>query len=98
MSNVCMKYIYLAFFSIYLLSVSLSTHISFGKILLVMPVIFVLCMIPVTMNGLGLREWAFVLFLGPNVGEAAAFSLSLLYLAMFLLISLIGGIVYLFWR
>ncbi|MBU3933942.1 MAG: flippase-like domain-containing protein [Candidatus Omnitrophica bacterium] len=89
---------FIAFFAIYILSNSLSVYIPFGKILLVMPIIAALCMLPVTMNGLGLREWAFVFFFSPNVGEAAALSLSLLYLAMFLLTSLIGGIIYLFWR
>ena len=88
----------ISFFAIYILSNSLSVYIPFGKILLVMPIIAALCMLPVTMNGLGLREWGFVFFFSPNVGEAAALSFSLLYLAMFLLASLIGGIIYLFWR
>ena len=87
-----------AFFCVYLLVVSLGAYVPFVKIFLIMPVIIVLCMLPVTMNGLGLREWAFVLFFSPNIGDAAALSLSLLYLAMFLLTSLIGGIIYLFRR
>lgn len=89
---------FISFFSIFILSKGLSAYIPFGKIILVLPVIFVLCMIPITMNGLGLREWAFVLFFSADIGDAAALSLSLLYLAMFLLTSLIGGIIYLFWR
>jgi len=89
---------FISFFAIYTLSNSLSVYIPFGKILLVMPIIAALCMLPVTMNGLGLREWGFVFFFSPNAGEAAALSLSLLYLAMFLSVSLIGGIIYLFWR
>lgn len=89
---------FIAFGAIFFLAKSLMVYLSFARILLVMPVIFVLCMLPVTMNGLGLREWGFVLFLAPAIGEAAALSLSLLYLAIFLLASLIGGIIYLFWR
>lgn len=88
----------LAFISIFFLSKSLSVYLPLKTILLVMPVIFVLCVLPVTMNGLGLREWAFVFFFSSYIGSAAALSLSLLYLAMFLLTSLIGGIIYLFWR
>jgi len=86
---------FMAFFSVYLLSVSLSAHLPFGKVLLVMPVIFILCMLPITLNGLGLREAGFKFFFSPNIGEAAALSLSLLYLGTFLLTSLIGGIIYL---
>jgi len=89
---------FIGFSSIFILSKSLAVDIPFGKILLVVPVAFTLCMLPVTMNGLGLREWTFVLFFRSTIGNAAALSLSLLYLAMFLLISLIGGIIYLFRR
>jgi len=89
---------FFTFASIFFLSRSLFTYLPFGKILLVMPVIFVLCILPVTMNGLGLREWAFVFFFSPYIGPAAALSLSLLYLSMFLLSSVIGGVIYLFWR
>jgi len=89
---------FITFGAIFFLAKSLMIYVSFARILLVMPVIFVLCMLPVTMNGLGLREWGFVLFFAPAIGEAAALSLSLLYLAVFLLASLAGGIIYLFWR
>ena len=89
---------FLNFCAVYLLSISLSIQVPFLKIILVMPVIAVLCMLPVTMNGLGLREWAFIFFFSPTTTSAAALSLSLLYLAVYLLASLIGGIIYLFWR
>ncbi len=89
---------FIGFFSAYLLALSFSAHIPFAKFLLIMPVIIVLCMLPVTMNGLGLREWAFIIFFSPSIGEATALSLSILYLAMYLLVSLLGGVVYLFWR
>jgi uncharacterized membrane protein YbhN (UPF0104 family) len=89
---------FIAFASVYYLGISLSVNIPFAKILLLMPIIMVLCMLPVTMNGLGLREWAFVLFFQSTIGNAAALSLSLLYLSMFLLISILGGTVYLLRR
>ncbi|MBN2097125.1 MAG: flippase-like domain-containing protein [Candidatus Omnitrophica bacterium] len=87
-----------AFFSVYLLSCALGATVSFDKILLIMPIVGVLCMLPVAMNGLGLREWAFVFFLSASIGAAAALSLSILYLALFLITGLIGGVIYLFWR
>lgn len=89
---------FLCFSSVFLLAKSLGASVPFAKVMLAMPLIFVLSMLPVTINGLGLREWSFVLFFSQNIGEAAALSLSLLYLAVFLLISLIGGVIYLFWR
>ena len=88
----------ICFYAVYLLSQSLSAYIPFAKITLLMPIIIVLCILPVSMNGLGLREWSFVFFFSPYVGEPAALSLALLYLAMFLFTSLMGGIIYLFWR
>ena len=89
---------FVGFSGIFFLSTSLSVYIPFGKIFLIMPIVAALCMLPITMNGLGLREWAFVFFFSPNIGDVAALSFSLLYLAMFLLSGLIGGIIYIFWR
>ncbi|NQS99925.1 MAG: flippase-like domain-containing protein [Candidatus Omnitrophica bacterium] len=89
---------FIVFVSIHLLINSLSAQAPFGKILFTMPIVFALCNVPITMNGLGLREWGFVFFLSPNIGEAAAISASFLYLAMFLMLSVLGGITYLFRR
>ncbi|MBN3038812.1 MAG: flippase-like domain-containing protein [Candidatus Omnitrophica bacterium] len=89
---------FITFSSVYILAHSLSVYVPFSKVLLMMPIIIVLCMLPVTMNGLGLREWAFVLFFRSSMGSAAALSLSLLYLSMFLVISVFGGLAYLFRR
>jgi uncharacterized protein (TIRG00374 family) len=86
---------FIGFLSIFTLARSLSVYVPLGKVFLVMPVIFIISMLPVTMNGLGLREWGFKFFLTGDIGESAALSLSLLYLAAFLLASLIGGIIYL---
>lgn len=89
---------FVSFITVYLLAVSFSVSIPFERVVLAMPLIAVLCMLPVTMNGLGLREWGFVFFFSPGIGNAAAFSLSLLYLGVSLLTSIVGGVIYLFWR
>jgi uncharacterized membrane protein YbhN (UPF0104 family) len=53
-------------------------------------------MIPVSLNGLGIREGAFVFFLAQvGVPEAQALSLALLWLAVLIASSLIGGLVWL---
>ncbi|MFH1245616.1 MAG: lysylphosphatidylglycerol synthase transmembrane domain-containing protein [Candidatus Omnitrophota bacterium] len=87
-----------SFVTVYLLAESFSVHVPIEKVVLAMPLIAVLCMLPITMNGLGLREWGFIFFFSPGIGNTAAFSLSLLYLGVSLLTSIVGGVIYLFWR
>ncbi|MFH1045964.1 MAG: lysylphosphatidylglycerol synthase transmembrane domain-containing protein [Candidatus Omnitrophota bacterium] len=86
---------FITFTSVLFLALSLGAHTPYVKILLAVPVISILCMLPITLNGLGLREWAFVFFFRTDIGEPAALSLSLLLLSLFLLVSVFGGIVYL---
>ncbi len=63
---------------------------------LVMPIVTVASMLP-SLNGLGIREGAYVYFLGGIVGHEQALAISLLWLALFLGVRLSGGLVYLFW-
>jgi uncharacterized membrane protein YbhN (UPF0104 family) len=56
-------------------------------------------MIPISLNGLGLREYAFVsLFGGIGVAPATGLALSLLTLLMIVLSAVPGGIVYVIFR
>ena len=82
---------------IYLLARSLSLEVSLGLFFLLVPIIGVASMFP-SINGLGLREGAYVCYLGPIVGEGNAFTLSILWLALLFINSLIGGLVYAFGR
>jgi hypothetical protein len=60
------------------------------------PLIAVATMIPVSLNGLGVREFAFVFFLEQvGVPKEQAFSLALLWLAVLIVSSFIGGLVWL---
>jgi uncharacterized membrane protein YbhN (UPF0104 family) len=60
------------------------------------PLIAVATMIPISLNGLGVREGAFVFFLAQvGVAEAQALALALLWLAVLVGSSLIGGAVWL---
>lgn len=62
---------------------------------LLIPLVAVATMIPVSLNGLGVREGAFVFFLAQvGVPEAQALSLALLWLAILIASSLIGGLVW----
>lgn len=63
------------------------------------PVVSILTLLPISLNGMGLREYGTILLLGPlHVSEASAVTLSLLLFAVYLAASLMGGVVYFFDR
>ncbi|KPK71329.1 hypothetical protein AMJ71_04695 [candidate division TA06 bacterium SM1_40] len=70
---------------------------------LFVPIITVAAMLPLTINGVGIRENAFVLLFGRvGMGAAEATSVSLLIFGTWVVVSLIGGVIFLFgpatWR
>ncbi|MDD4879506.1 MAG: lysylphosphatidylglycerol synthase transmembrane domain-containing protein [Candidatus Omnitrophica bacterium] len=73
----------------------ISQEISFLNLLLVMPLVSVAAMIP-SINGLGVREGAFVIFLGEFISKESAAAVSVLFLGIILITSFIGGVLYLF--
>jgi len=81
--------------SLYFIIKSLSQEISFLNLFLIMPLVSVASMIP-SINGLGVREGAFVMFLSEFISKGSSAAVSILFLATVLLTSLMGGIVYLF--
>ena len=74
---------------------SIGSGISAFDILLRMPIISVTSLLP-SINGLGLREGATVLLFGPLIGKANAFAVSILVIALLLISSVIGGLIYAF--
>lgn len=67
--------------------------------LAVVPLVTLLTLLPVSLNGLGLREGGFVFFLGQlGIPQAQALALSLLVFGLTLLFSLAGGVCLLFER
>lgn len=63
------------------------------------PLVSILTLLPISLNGMGLREAGTVLLLAPlAVSEASAVTLSLLLFAIYTVASLMGGVVYLFGR
>jgi uncharacterized membrane protein YbhN (UPF0104 family) len=66
---------------------------------ILVPMVTLLTMLPISINGTGVREGAMVLFLAPlGVAEHTAVPLALLWFTVFLAASLLGGLVYLFGR
>jgi hypothetical protein len=73
----------------------LDLSIPFTALLVIVPVIFCISALPITPNGLGVRENLFVLMLAViAVPRTPALSLSLLASAQGIFWSLIGGVVY----
>ena len=58
-----------------------------------MPIVSMMSLLP-SINGLGLREGSTVVLFGPIIGQDRAFAMSILWLLVLLLTSVIGGIIY----
>ncbi|MCB1128766.1 MAG: flippase-like domain-containing protein, partial [Verrucomicrobiae bacterium] len=86
---------------VWALTRGLGVHVPVRWLLVIIPVVVFLSSIPITPNGLGVRENLYVWMLTvPEIGMPAttALSLSLLAFAGSLLWSLVGGVVYLGFR
>lgn len=81
--------------AIYVIIKSLSQNMSLLYLFLVIPLVSVAAMMP-SINGLGLREGAYIYFLSEFINRESAFAVSILALAIIFIMSLIGGILYLF--
>lgn len=63
------------------------------------PLVSLLTLLPISVNGMGLREGGMVLLLAPlQINSASAITLSLLLFAVYTATSLMGGVVYLLGR
>ena len=78
----------------YLMALSLGLAVSLQYLFFVVPVTFLLTMLP-SINGLGVREGGFVLLLGKiGISSAAAVSLSFLSILIPMVMSITGGILF----
>jgi uncharacterized protein (TIRG00374 family) len=76
-------------------------HLDIGLVyfLVFVPVITLISMIPISLNGMGLREYAFMSLLGAiGIAPASCIALGLLSSAVIIVSSLPGGVVYIFFR
>ncbi len=77
-----------------LLAHGMGLHIGVATLLLLGPMLFLVTMVPVSLNGLGLREATFVVVLGGvGVAREDAFVLGLAFFAVGVLTALLGGVV-----
>jgi len=81
----------------YFIAKGLSIPIPIFALLAYIPIITVISLIPITINGLGIREVAYVFFFSSlNIAESEAFSISLVFFVTSVVASCAGGIVFLF--
>jgi hypothetical protein len=84
---------------VWLIGVGLGLSVPLPYYGVLVPLVTLLTLLPVSLNGMGLRELGTVLLLAPlGVGTASAVTLSVLQFAAYSLASLAGGIFYLFGR
>jgi len=86
---------FFAFLAVYIIIRALGDSVAFMKIVLIMPVVVIVSMLP-SINGLGVREGAFLLLFKPFIGAERAVALSLIWLFMYIVIGIFGGLVYAF--
>ncbi len=80
-------------FVLYILVLALGVHANVIYFFLLVPIVHLVSMLP-SVNGLGIREGAYIYFLGPYIGKEYAAALGLLWLGLLFLMSLIGGVIY----
>jgi hypothetical protein len=79
----------------YLIGLSLKVSIPLIDYFIFVPIVLLLLTIPVTINGLGLREGAYIeIFAYYGISASVAFAFSLIDVIFMLLLGIIGGIVY----
>lgn len=84
---------------IWIMAEGLRIHVFLFYFLVFVPVVAMISMIPVSLNGMGLREYAFVSLLGAvGVGRESGVALGLLVSAFTFLSGIPGGVVYIFFR
>ena len=79
--------------TLYLMAVALGAKAPVVYFYLLVPVVHLISMLP-SLNGLGIREGAYVYFLAPHIGAHNAAALGVLWLALLFLLSIIGGVIY----
>ena len=84
-----------AVYTTYLLALGMGQAIPLLYFLLILPLVQIVSMFPFTLSGLGVREGAFVyLFTLVGVDSHIGLSIGLLFFAQLLVLSIIGGVIY----
>jgi uncharacterized protein (TIRG00374 family) len=79
---------------LYLLAMALGADANIIYFFILIPVVHLVSMAP-SLGGLGIRENAYIYFLSPYIGRESAAALGILWLGLLLILSVMGGIIYL---
>lgn len=79
----------------YLIGLALDLDVSLLYFFIIIPIVLLILLLPVSINGIGVRENAYVLFFG-KIGVEGSISIALSWLAfgMMLVVGIIGGVIY----
>lgn len=84
---------------VWLVGLAVSAAVPGSYYWIVVPMVTLLTLLPVSINGMGVREGAMILFLTPlNIPAGTAVSLAFLWFSVFTTASVFGGVIYLFGR
>jgi hypothetical protein len=84
---------------VWLIGVALNIDVPVGYYFIFVPMVSLLTLLPVSLNGMGVREWGAVLMLAPlGVGKEPATALAFLWFLTFSAVSVAGAGFYLFGR
>ena len=82
---------------VWLIGIALNIDVAVGYYFIFVPMVSLLTLLPVSVNGMGVREGSVALFLTPlGVEHGTAVTLAFLWFAVFGALGLLGGAVYLF--
>jgi len=85
--------------AVWIIALSLGIRIPLFYFLIFVPIVTLISMIPVSLNGMGLREYSFMSLFGAiGIADESCIALGLLYSFIVILSSLPGGVVYIFLR
>lgn len=84
---------------VWLIGLALGVPVPFAFYWVLVPMVSLLTMLPISVNGMGVREGAVAVMLAPlGIAHGPALTLALLWFAVYAAVSLLGGVVYLFGR
>jgi glycosyltransferase 2 family protein len=82
---------------LWILGIAIAAPVPLGYYWILVPMISLLTLLPISLNGMGIREGGMVLFLAPlGISPAVAMSMAFLWFSIFTAASVVGAGIYLF--
>jgi len=74
-----------------------TSPVPFPLFFIFIPIIWLSAMVP-SLGGLGIREYGYLFFFKPYIGQEAAIAMALINLVLIFFQALLGGVIFLFLR